>query len=293
MHRIHWGALSTAATGIEEVVPAMQKGRDCEVVVISSRRLDKARATATRLRIPRAFGSYEELLADPDTDALYNPLPNHLHVSWSLEALRVGKHLLCEKPLALTADGAQRLLDGATAHPHLKVMEGFMYRHHPQWQRAREIVADGGIGDLKTVQSFFSFRNVDRGNIRNIVEFGGGVLLDIGCHCISASRFTFAPSQGGCWASQSLTRASKTDRFISGTLISAPVPRLSPAEPSWRSISRSVFWDPRDASRARALSAWSPMSGAEYGMSTELGLTKSCLIPPITTVSSVTYFPSR
>ena len=218
MDRIRWGVLSTAAIGVEEVIPAMRKTKHCEVVAIASREPAKARTIAQRLGTPRAFGSYEELVADPDIDAVYNPLPNSLHVSWSLKTIEAGKHLLCEKPLALTGAEAQRLQEAADANPHLKVMEGFMYRHHPQWQRAKQLVADGYIGRAVAIQSFFSFHNVDPSNIRNIAEMGGGALLDIGCYCISASRFIF-----GCEPRRVLGTAQRdphfnTDRLISGML---------------------------------------------------------------------------
>jgi predicted dehydrogenase len=143
------------------------------------------------LGIPRAYGSYEELLSDPEVDAVYNPLPNHLHVPWSIKALQAGKHVLCEKPIALTSKEAQELLDASQVYPHLKVMEAFMYRFHPQWQRARQLVAEGEIGELQTIQSFFAYHNRDPEDIRNQADIGGGGLMDIGCYCISLSRFIF------------------------------------------------------------------------------------------------------
>ena len=143
MKKIRWGILSTARIGMEKVIPAMQQGTYGEVTAIASRRLDTAQAAAARLGIPKAYGSYEALLADPDIDAVYNPMPNHLHVPWSIKALEAGKHVLCEKPIGLTAAEGQRLLEVARQHPHLKVMEAFMYRHHPQWQRARQLVRQG------------------------------------------------------------------------------------------------------------------------------------------------------
>ena len=222
MERIRWGVLSTAAIGVEEVIPAMRKGKHCEVIAIASRGLAKARAAAAQLGIPRAYGSYEALLADPDIDAIYNPLPNSLHASWSIKAIEAGKHLLCEKPLALTGLEAQRIVECADANSHLKVMEGFMYRHHPQWQRARQIVADGGIGRTTTIQSFFSFYNDDPGNIRNILELGGGALLDIGCYCISASRFIFGSEPKQVLGTAERDPRFKTDRYVAGMLDFGP-----------------------------------------------------------------------
>ena len=135
MRKIRWGIISTAKIGTAKVIPAMQRGEYCEVVAIASRDIERARQTALQLGIPKAYGSYEDLLGDPEIDAVYNPLPNHLHVPVSIQALQAGKHVLCEKPIALTAAEAQGLVDAAQQHPRLKVMEAFMYRHHPQWQK--------------------------------------------------------------------------------------------------------------------------------------------------------------
>jgi predicted dehydrogenase len=216
--KVRWGVLSTANIGTGKVIPAMQSGRYCEIAAIASRDLDRAQAAADRLGIPKAYGSYEELLADPEIDAIYNPLPNHLHVPWSIKALEAGKHVLCEKPIALTAAGAQRLLDAARERPQLKVMEAFMYRHHPQWQRARQLIADGKIGELRTIQSFFSYHNPDPANIRNIAEFGGGGLMDIGCYTISLSRFIFGSEPQRVCGIIEYDPQFKTDRLASGVL---------------------------------------------------------------------------
>jgi len=191
MSKIRWGVLSTAQFGLNQSVPAMQKGQYTTVTAIASRDLAKAQAYAQKLGIAKTYGSYEELLADPDVDAIYNPLPNHLHVPWSIKALEAGKHVLCEKPIALSAAEAQTLAEAAAAHPSLKVMEAFMYRLHPQWQRAKQIVASGGVGELRTIQSHFSYFNADPKNIRNQADIGGGGLMDIGCYNISLSRFIF------------------------------------------------------------------------------------------------------
>jgi len=151
MAKVRWGVLGTAKIAVEKVIPAMQRGRHCEIVAIASRDLARAQQAAQRLAIPKALGSYEQLLADPRVDAIYNPLPNHLHVRWSIAALQAGKHVLCEKPIGLSADEGQQLLDAARRHPKLKIMEAFMYRHHPQWQRAKQIVDSGGVGQLRTI----------------------------------------------------------------------------------------------------------------------------------------------
>jgi predicted dehydrogenase len=192
MKKIRWGILSTAQFGLNTSVPAMQQGEYSVVSALASRDLASAQSAAKRLAIPKAYGSYEELLADAEIDAIYNPLPNHLHVPWSIKALEAGKHVLCEKPIAMSAAEAQKLLNISKRYPHLKVMEAFMYRHHPQWQTALQLVREGQIGDLVNVHSFFSYHNTDPDNIRNRKDIGGGALMDIGCYCVSLSRFIFA-----------------------------------------------------------------------------------------------------
>ena len=190
-NKIRWGILGVAKIATEKVIPAMQRGQHTEVVAIASRSLEKAQAAAQRLNLPRAYGSYEALLADPNIDAIYNPLPNHLHVPWSIRALEAGKHVLCEKPIGLSAAEGQQLVEAGARFPHLKLMEAFMYRHHPQWVTARQLVRDGKIGKLRTIQTMFSYFNRNGADIRNAAEIGGGGLMDIGCYPISLSRFIF------------------------------------------------------------------------------------------------------
>jgi predicted dehydrogenase len=218
MTKIRWGVLSTANIGVAKVLPAMQRGALCEVTAIASRDLSKAQEAATRLGIPKAYGSYEDLLADLEIDAIYNPLPNHLHVPWSIKAIEAGKHVLCEKPIALTTAEAQTLADAAKQHPRLKVMEAFMYRHHPQWQRARQIVNEGGIGTLRTIKSIFSYYNTDPNNVRNQADIGGGGLMDIGCYNISISRFIFGAEPQRVSGIVEYDPQFKTDRLASGML---------------------------------------------------------------------------
>jgi len=189
--KIRFGVLSTARIGVKKVIPAMQKGEHTEVVAVASRSAEKAREVAHDLGIPRWHGSYDALLADPEVDAVYNPLPNDQHVPWSIRALEAGKHVLCEKPIALSAAECRVLLAAARRHSHLKVMEALMYRHHPQWQKAKELVETGQIGELRAIQVFFSFYNDDPGNIRNSSSNGGGALMDIGCYASSLSRWLF------------------------------------------------------------------------------------------------------
>jgi len=191
MKKVRWGVLSTARIGVEKVIPAMQQGEYSEIVAISSRSLARAQAAAKRLGIPRAYGSYEAMLADPDIDAVYNPTPNHLHVPLTLAALKAGKHVLCEKPIALDVEEARFLLAETRKYPHLKVMEAFMYRFHPQWQMAKQWVEEEIIGELRTIQTFFSYYNVNPKDVRNQPGIGGGGLMDIGCYAISLSRFLY------------------------------------------------------------------------------------------------------
>jgi predicted dehydrogenase len=218
MRKVRWGILSTAKIGVEKVIPAMQRGEYCEIIAIASRSLDAAQAAAKQLGIPKAYGSYEELLADPEVDAIYNPLPNHLHVSWSIKALEAGKHVLVEKPIGLTSAEGQELVEAARKYPRLKVMEAFMYRHHPQWQRAKQLVGEGQIGELRTIQTFFSYFLLDPTNIRNMADVGGGGLMDIGCYCISLSRFIFDAEPERVCGTVEYDPVMKVDRLASGML---------------------------------------------------------------------------
>ncbi|MBW4889072.1 Gfo/Idh/MocA family oxidoreductase [Mucilaginibacter sp. HMF5004] len=189
--KIRWGILSTAKIARTQVIPAMQQSKLCEVTAIASRDGKKAEQTAKELGIPKFYSNYEALFADPDIDAIYNPLPNDMHVEYTLQALQAGKHVLCEKPIALNAEQAQQLADAAKQYPQLKLMEAFMYRFHPQWLKAKALVDEGILGEVKTIQAFFSYFNIDAANIRNKPEAGGGALMDIGCYCISFPRFIF------------------------------------------------------------------------------------------------------
>lgn len=191
MKPIKWGILSTAKIGAEKIIPAIQQAANATVEAIASRSLSKARNLAEQLQIPNCYGSYGALLAEASVDAIYNPLPNHLHVPKTIEALQANKHVLCEKPIALNSREAQELVNVSRNHPELKVMEAFMYRFHPQWKKAKSWVDNGKIGKLQTIESFFSYHNDDPENIRNKAEMGGGALMDIGCYCISLARFLF------------------------------------------------------------------------------------------------------
>ncbi len=190
MTDLRWGILSTAGIAREKVIPGIIGADRCVVAAVASRDLARARETARAFDIPIAHGSYEDLLADPGVDAVYIPLPNHLHATWAIAAAEAGKHVLCEKPLAMTAPDARRMIDAADRAGVL-LMEAFMYRHHPSWVAARALVASGRIGRLTAVQSWFSYFNDDPTNIRNIREFGGGALFDIGCYNVNLSRMLF------------------------------------------------------------------------------------------------------
>ena len=190
MEPVRWGIISTAKIGTVKVIPAMQRAKLCRIEAIASRDLGRAQAAAAQLGIAKTFGSYEELLADPDIEAVYNPLPNHLHVPVSKQAAEAGKHVLCEKPLALTAAEAATLIE-VRDRTGVLMQEAFMVRHHPQWLRVRELVREGRIGDLRAIQGFFSYNNTNPENIRNKADIGGGGIYDIGCYPIVGSRYVF------------------------------------------------------------------------------------------------------
>jgi predicted dehydrogenase len=211
MKKVVWGVLSTAKIGTVKVIPAMQKSAHVEVRAIASRTLAVAQEAARALSIPRAYGSYHELVADPEIEAIYNPLPNHLHVPLTLEAARAGKHVLCEKPMALTAAEAAVLREC-----RVHVMEAFMVRFHPQWLHARELVRSGRIGTLRAVQVIFSYFNDDPQNIRNQADIGGGGLYDIGCYAVVAGRFFFETAPRRAVSLVDRDPAMRTDRTASG-----------------------------------------------------------------------------
>jgi predicted dehydrogenase len=188
--KIRWGVLGAAGIALKKVIPAMQKCERATIYALASRDLAKANEAAHGLGVPKAYGTYEELLSDPQVDAIYNPLPNHLHVPWSIRAAEAGKHVLCEKPLSLTRAEAETLLE-VRERSGVKIGEAFMVRTHPQWLRVRELVRSGAIGELTAMTAFFSYSNRNPANIRNVLEFGGGGLMDIGCYPINISRFLF------------------------------------------------------------------------------------------------------
>jgi predicted dehydrogenase len=212
--KVSWGVLGVAKIGVEKVIPAMQLGTVSHVDAIGSRDIEKAKAAAARLGIAKAYGSYEDLLADPDIEAIYNPLPNELHVPWTLRALEAGKHVLCEKPIALNADEAQALL-AARKKSGKHVAEAFMVRFHPQWRRAHELAHSGAIGGLRAIQTFFSYHLLDPTNIRNKPP-GGGTLYDIGCYAILTARYIFEAEPNRVFAAIDRDPVMGTDRLVSG-----------------------------------------------------------------------------
>src|SRR6202158_2574331 len=189
-NKIEWGVLGVSDLAVKKVIPAMRRGEWSQVAAIASRDLKKAQQAAERLGIPKAYGSYEELVADQNIEAIYNPLPNHLHVPWTIKAAEAGKHVLCEKPISLTAAEARTLLP-VRERTGVKIGEAFMVKMHPQWLRARELARTVCIGELQAIVGAFSYFNRDPSNVRNKPEWGGGGLLDIGCYPITMSRFLF------------------------------------------------------------------------------------------------------
>src|SRR6202162_5555543 len=187
-NKVRWGVLSTARIAVKKVIPGMQQGEWSEVAAIASRDRRKAEETDHARGVAKAYGSYEELLADPQIEAIYNPLPNQLHVPWSIKAAEAGKHVLCEKPLSLSVAEAKTLV-AVRDRTGVKIGEAFMVRTHPQWLRTRELIDSGRIGELGSVIGFFSYFNRDPTNIRNNPHYGGGALMDIGCYSINISRF--------------------------------------------------------------------------------------------------------
>jgi predicted dehydrogenase len=217
MANLRWGILSTADIGRRKVIPGILKADRCEVVAIGSRDAAQARRVADELGIPTAHGSYEALLADTNVDIVYIPLPNHLHAEWTIAAARAGKHVLCEKPLAMNAAEAERMLD-VCAGEGVRLMEAFMYRLHPSWEGVRRLVEGRRIGRLYAVQSWFSYSNDDPGNIRNKLDAGGGALYDIGCYTINLSRMLFGSEPVGVSTSVVREPGSRVDVLTSAIL---------------------------------------------------------------------------
>ena len=214
---VPWGVLGTAKIARTKVIPAMQAGTHSRIAAIASRDLAAAERVAAELGIERAWGSYEALLADPAVDAIYNPLPNHLHVPWTLRALAAGKHVLCEKPVALTAEQARELV-AARDRAGLIVAEAFMVRDTPWWQRVRALCGDGTLGEVRAIQTFFSYYNTDPANVRNQAGIGGGAMMDIGCYAVATARYLFGAEPDTVSALVDFDNSFGIDRQASATI---------------------------------------------------------------------------
>jgi predicted dehydrogenase len=214
---VSWGILGAADIAVHKVIPAMAEAEMCSVDAIASRSKERARQTAERLGIPRSYGSYQDLLDDSDIEAVYIPLPNHLHLEWTLAAAAAGKHVLCEKPLAMSSADAQTMIDACDA-AGVKLMEAFMYRLHPMWAEVRRLLEDGAIGEVVAIQSIFSYFNDDPADIRNIPEFGGGALYDIGCYPVNVARMLFNSEPTGVKSSIRRDPDFRTDIVTSAVL---------------------------------------------------------------------------
>ena len=216
-NRVRWGILGTAKIALAKVIPAMQGSEWCEIAAIASRDLSKAKAAAGELNIPNAYGSYEELLKDGSIEAVYNPLPNNLHVAWTMKAAEAGKHVLCEKPIALTAAEARTLIE-VRDRTGVRIQEALMVRTHPQWLETRRLIHSGRIGSLRSITGFFSYNNPDPTNIRNQLELGGGALMDIGCYPITISRFMYETEPRRVLGFIERDNANGTDTLTSAVL---------------------------------------------------------------------------
>jgi len=215
--KVKWGILSAASIARRRAVPGMLQCEMAEAAAVASRSLEKAQEFARELSIPKAYGSYEELLNDPEIEAIYNPLPNHLHVEWSIRAASRGKHVLCEKPIARSVGEARRLIEARDKY-HVKIGEAFMVCTHPQWLRAQELIRGGRIGKLRSAVCLFSYFNVNPENVRNSAELAGGALMDIGCYPVRMSRFIFGEEPARVMACIELDPSFKTDRLTSAIL---------------------------------------------------------------------------
>ncbi len=218
MKHLNWGILSTAKIGVKNVIPAIQRTKGNRVIAISSRSAENAQKVASELGIEKAYRNYDELLKDPEIDVIYNPLPNHLHVEYTVKAIKAGKHVLCEKPIAVNHQDALDLEHIALEHPHLKVMEAFMYRFHPQWKFIRSIIDSGEVGDIRHAHSTFTYFNNQPDNIKNQADLGGGSLLDIGCYCVNFSRWVFQQEPIEVQSVMNFDPVFKTDRITTALL---------------------------------------------------------------------------
>jgi len=255
--KVRWGVLGVAKIATQKVIPPMQRLASAEIVAIASRDLDKARHAASTLGIPKAYGSYEELIADPEVEVIYNPLPNHLHVPWSIRAAEAGKHVLVEKPVSLNAAECRTLIE-ARDRTGVKIGEAFMVRTHPQWIHARDLLRSGEIGRLRSIATAFSFYGRDPANVRNILAYGGGGLMDLGCYAVQVARYFF-----GAEPTRVVSLIERDPEFKSiasprSCSISPPASRFSPAACRCSRTSACSSSATRAASRSRSPSTRRP-----------------------------------
>ena len=218
MKPVRWGVIGSAMIAVERVIPAMQASFGCDIQAIASRDFNRAQAVAERFEIPTAYASYDELLADPNVEAVYNPLPNHLHREWTERCLAAGKHVLCEKPIGMDEAEVRALIKARDRSGRL-VEEAFMVRDHPQWSRLRELMADQeGFGQLRSVQLAYAYHNINPNDIRNAVHTGGGALYDLGCYCCAVARLIFQQEPRRGFAAMSVDPSFGTDRLTSAIL---------------------------------------------------------------------------
>ncbi|MBN1311399.1 MAG: Gfo/Idh/MocA family oxidoreductase [Anaerolineae bacterium] len=219
MDKVRWGILSTANIGRQRVIPAIQGSHNGIVEAIASRGIERAQKAAAEMSIPRAYGSYEELLADPDIDAIYNPLPNHMHATWSIKAAEAGKATLCEKPFASDATEAQQMVD-VFKKRNILLAEAFMYRFHPRTRRVKQLVDEGVVGKIQIIQASFSFLMTPErraSDIRLKKEMAGGALMDVGCYCVNVIRLMTGEEPERATASAKWAD-SGVDMNLAGTL---------------------------------------------------------------------------
>jgi predicted dehydrogenase len=217
IRKLKWGVLGVSNFAMRKFIPAVRSCEYSEITAIASRDLARSRQAADTMEIPTAYGSYEDLLADPSIDVIYNPLPNHLHVEWSIRAADAGKHVLCEKPISLSTADLRRLIE-ARDRSQVQIAEAFMIRFHPQWLRVAELIRAGAVGEVRAVSTCFSYFNANASNVRNVRDYGGGGMQDIGCYAVNASRFAFGAEPLRVMSTMSLDPEFQVDRLTSGVL---------------------------------------------------------------------------
>jgi predicted dehydrogenase len=214
---VRWGMLGTSGLARRRVIPAVRDASHARIIAVASRDVGRAEVYARELDISKAHASYDALLADPEIDAVYIALPNHKHAAWATRAIEAGKHVLCEKPIACRAEDVQQIIAARDRHG-VKAGEAFMVALHPQWLRARDLIQSGRIGEVRAIQANFGFLMTGAGNIRNVAEFGGGALLDIGCYPVFCSRFVLESEPRRVFCTMEFDPQSGVDRMLSGIL---------------------------------------------------------------------------